>query len=363
MDIDLIFFILFWTGIFALDLLTGYYLFFGIIQKKKGIAMNICLFLWISSSLFLMSEVSIRIKELLFQDILFLHSVSFYQDEEFGWKRKQIFGDLKTNKLKIFIVGDSFTAGAGVNEDSMYYHCFESEGAELFIYGGGGYGMTQEFLVIDRYFDQINLDIVMLQVSSNDFINNQWELESRSYFNNNQMVRPYWINGRIQYKFPRSFGGTRVFLSTYSRLGYRFFDSLELMTYSLAVWGILQSVESVIGEKGLDVAAFQKSVQVTDLLIKKIQDRVGDTPFIAFPTDTYEPYSSQFKRLFQENNIAFVAHIPESISREEAASGPMRLKDGAHWNEKAHALAGQILLKFLHSTVWPASSSGVKPKG
>src|SRR5262249_28048852 len=143
-------FILFWTGIFALDFLTGYYLFSSIIQKKKGISINICLFLWISSSLFLMSETSIRIKELVFQDIPFLHSISFYQDKELGWKGKQIFGDLKTNKFKIFIVGDSFTDGGGVNEDSMYYHYLQNGETELFIYGGYGYGTTQEFLVIDR---------------------------------------------------------------------------------------------------------------------------------------------------------------------------------------------------------------------
>jgi lysophospholipase L1-like esterase len=251
------------------------------------------------------------------QDIPFLHSISFYQDEELGWKGKQIFGDLKTNKLKMFIVGDSFTDGGGVNENFMYYHYLQNGKTEFFIYGGYGYGTTQEFLVIDRYFDQINPDLIILQVCSNDFINNQWELERGSYFNNNQMVRPYWIDGHIQYKFPRSFGGTRVFLSTYSRLGYRFFENFELITYSLAARGLLQTVENEIGAKSLNVPAFQKSIQVTALLIKKMQDRIGKTPLIAFPVDTYEPYFSQFKRLFQENNIAFAAQIPEIISQQE----------------------------------------------
>src|SRR5262245_48332458 len=114
-------FILFWTGIFALDFLIGYYLFSCIFKRKKGIAINISLFLFVSLCILLVVEISIRIKDLIFYDVSFFHSISSYHDEEFGWKGKKIFGDFKTKKFKIFIVGDSFTHGVGANEDSMYY--------------------------------------------------------------------------------------------------------------------------------------------------------------------------------------------------------------------------------------------------
>ena len=340
-------FFLFWTGLFTLHFLIGYYLFSGIFKRKKGITINISLFLWVSLSLFFISEISIRIKDLVFHGTPFFHSVSLYSDTELGWKGKQIFGDFKAKKFKIFIVGDSFTDGLGVNEDSMYYRALQSKDVELFVYGGAGYGTLQEFLVINRYIDQIKPDLIILQVCSNDFINNQWEMESRSYLNNNGQIRPYWINGRIQYKFPRLFGRTRVFLSTYSRLGYRFFSGLEVMYFYLVKMGLLQSIESEIEEKALHLPTFQKAVQVTGLLIKKMKDRIDQTPLIAFPVNDAEPYFRQFKRIFQENNIPFVAQIPEIISLKEAESGPMRLKDGSHWDEKGQALCGQILLEFL----------------
>jgi len=346
-----VFFFLFWSGLFALNFFIGYYLFSGILKRKRGIAMNLSLFLWVSLSVFLLCEISIRIKNRVISNIPIFHSISFYEDEEFGWKGKQIFGDSKTNKFKLFIVGDSFTHGMGVNEASLYYRFLQRQGVELFVYAGKGYGTLQEFLVINRYIDQIKPDLVILQVCANDFINNEWELESKSYINNNQTVRPYWINEHIQYKFPRLFGGARVFLSRYSRLAYRFFKRLERTNYSLVKRGLLQSVESEIAEKSMKFSAFKKSVQVTDLLIAKIKDRVGKTPLIAFTVDNDDPFFSQFERLFQKNNIAFVANIPQIISLKEAESGPMRLKDGSHWDERAHALAGQILLEYLNSTV------------
>ncbi len=339
--------ILFWIGIFALEFLIGYFLFTSILKKKKGTAVNILLFLLVSLGLLSVGEITIRTRDFITGNVPFFHSISSYYDENFGWKGKQIFGDAKTKKFKILIVGDSFTDGAGLAEGAMYYRSLQSENVELFVYGGRGYGTLQEFLVIDRYFDQIRPDMVILQVCSNDFINNLWELESRSYSNNNQLVRPYWINGSIHHEFPRPFGRIRVFLSTYSRLGQRFFDILEAMNASLVNRGFLHTIEVEIREKDLSLPMFQDAVRVTDLLIKKMKERIGNTPLIAFPVDADEPYFRHFKRLFKENDVPFFAQIPEIIRLKEAESGPMRLQDGGHWNANAHALCGRILLEFL----------------
>jgi alkylation response protein AidB-like acyl-CoA dehydrogenase len=50
------------------------------------------------------------------------------------------------------------------------------------VYGGHGYGTLQEYLVIDKYIDEIKPDLILLQVCSNDFTNNL-ENEAKSSSN------------------------------------------------------------------------------------------------------------------------------------------------------------------------------------
>ena len=52
-------------------------------------------------------------------------------------------------------------------------------------------GTLQEVMIVERHIREIMPDILILQVCQNDFINNSFELESKSYFNNNNLLRPY----------------------------------------------------------------------------------------------------------------------------------------------------------------------------
>ena len=87
---------------------------------------------------------------------------------------------------------------------------------EVFAYGGSGYGTLQESLVVDHYLPIVRPDLVLLQVSYNDFINNSFELERASYYNNNFLLRPYLEGDRIRRRFPSRLGGA----AGYSRLAY-----------------------------------------------------------------------------------------------------------------------------------------------
>jgi hypothetical protein len=77
----------------------------------------------------------------------------------------------------------------------------------IFAYGGGGYGTLQEYMILDRYVDKINPDMVLWQFCANDLIINSHELESASFSNNNQMKRPYYENDQIKWLFPRQYRG------------------------------------------------------------------------------------------------------------------------------------------------------------
>jgi hypothetical protein len=50
-------------------------------------------------------------------------------------------------------------------------------GAESFAYGVMGYGTLQQYMILDRYLDEIQPGLIILQMCSNDLINNSLSVE------------------------------------------------------------------------------------------------------------------------------------------------------------------------------------------
>lgn len=322
-------------------------------MKIIQISVNISILVSTSLILFAIGEVSYRAYHFIYLSIPFTASITDYKDESLGWKGKKVFEDFGSEKFRIFVVGDSFTDGLTVEQESMYYAVLKKRAnASLFVYGGGGYGTFQEYLVIDRYIDQIKPDLVVLQLTSNDFINNYWKLESKSYVNNNQMVRPYYENGHTRYRYPRAYGRFRLVSATYSRLFYRLLVQIEIFSYHLAKRGIIKTVEKDIREKGMEYPPYRRAVAVTDAIIRMIQERIGTTPLVAFSVDGGLSLK-QFERIFRERQIDFVKEIPQAIAKEEAKGAKLRLEDGSHWNEAGHQLAGNTLADSLKRKGYP----------
>ena len=104
--------------------------------------------------------------------------------KQYGFRK---FGDPSSTKLKMLVIGDSFTHATAVSDDRTY-HALLSKilDVEVFAYGAGGYGTLQEY----RYVDLIKPNIVLWQFCINDFINNDNELELLSWVNNNGRSGP-----------------------------------------------------------------------------------------------------------------------------------------------------------------------------
>lgn len=302
--------------------------------------------------LFVISEISIRVYQKFSRNIPFSISALDHYDRELGWKGKIVFGDRSTAKHKIFFIGDSFTEGCGVNEESMYYNIIAKNlNVEAFAYGGSGYGTLQEYMVLNRYIDEIKPDLIVLQVCSNDFINNLWELESASFYNNDLLIRPYFVDGKIEYRFPKFPWKLQMILCSHSRficlLGY----GLDRFYAELCKRGFLHSVDEDISIKGMDFHNFKKAVNVTKVLIKKMKKRSGHVPIVAFTVNDYKNYLQQFRRIFQKNNIEFIEDIPEAMCREESKGIKVYLEKQTHWSEAGHRICGELLSERLYRKI------------
>ncbi|MBU1061504.1 MAG: SGNH/GDSL hydrolase family protein [Candidatus Omnitrophica bacterium] len=303
---------------------------------------------WWLIFLFLLSEISVRIYYRFFRDASFTKSVWDFYDKELGWKGKVFLGDRLTAKYNIFFIGDSFTEGCGVDEEKMYYNVIASNlDAEICVYGGPGYGTLQEYMVLDRYIDEIKPDLIVLQVCSNDFINNLWELESASFYNNDLMIRPYFINGKVVYLFPKFPSKLRMTLFSHSRLLYLLGYSIDKFLVDLCKRGFLHSVETDIYKKGINFKNFKKATIVTNVLIARIKERAGQVPIVAFTVNGHYRHLQQFRKIFRENSIEFIEEVPEAIRQGQRNGLKLTLDNDTHWNETGHKVCGEILSEKL----------------
>jgi lysophospholipase L1-like esterase len=339
--------ILLWSSfLFALvGLIVAIWL---LVRAARGWLVNLGLVVVAVAFAVLVGEVVARLYYLQRYDIDLLVSMRVHRDEVLGWEGTKEFGDPHSRRFKIFVIGDSFTEGAGVPRGARYYNVLgRTLDAEIFAYGGGGYGTLQEYLVMDRHLPEIEPNAVLLQVHSNDFINNSWELERASYFNNNLAVRPYQVGDNVEYHFPSRLGGLRLFLAAHSRLFYDAILDVERLGADLASRNLLRSVEADIQARGLEFAPFRRAVQTTDALIARMKRRAGNIPLVAFPADRDDHFFEQWRAIFQRNEIPFIESLPGRIRDAETKGAKLRLSDGAHWNAEGHALCGTTLAEWF----------------
>jgi lysophospholipase L1-like esterase len=263
----------------------------------------------------------------------------------------RIFGNVhEKNKKKVLFLGDSFTHAPQISDNKTYYGILSNDlSLEAFAFGGSGYGTLQEYMVLDKYIDEIKPDIVILQFCSNDFINNSYELELRSTANNNGMRRPYLTKDGVIYKNPNSFSVIRDFANEYSNFLYFIITRIDAV--ALKVLHTNSSAEKIIGEKGRSYPYFRDSIEITELLIRKLKLRIPSTTLVyAFSVDNSEPYYDEFKRISRENEIYFIDGIPQAVSDAEDKGVTTRAEDHGHWNEAGHQIAANVLKRYIEDS-------------
>lgn len=250
-----------------------------------------------------------------------------------------------TDSLRaILVVGDSYTQAVEVSDEHTYFsHLARGVNRPVSAYGMAGYGTLQEYLILDQYLDSLHPEFLILQVCTNDFINNSIELE-RGSFSNVGLKRPYWDREQqaIVRKIPVS--GWKQFMQ-YSRF------------YSFVAerWSRIQmqqeddiTSESEIARLGLDYEPFQRSVEDTEQMLRLIQNRVPDnTRLLVFPADGFQPQFDQLKGICQKLGIEWVESPFSRLHKLEGEGQVIYSHDGYHWNANGHKIMGEALAEVL----------------
>lgn len=248
------------------------------------------------------------------------------------------------DKKKVLFLGDSFTQAMHVSDDKTYYGLLrDGLDIEVFALGVEGYGTLQEYMVLDKYLDEIKPDAVVIQFCPNDIINNHPELERQSSLNKMGLRRPYLVDGEIVYETAASFPWIREFAASYSRFLYTIIKKIDLLNARPDT-----SIERRIREEGMDNPLFRESFDVAGQVLKKVKERVpATTEVYAFSSDWGRPYHPEFKRIAEENGIHFIDGNGRALSIAEKKGVTTRAADTAHWNNQGHQIVANTLKRYF----------------
>jgi len=267
-----------------------------------------------------------------------------------GFKR---WGDNTSNRTKVLIIGDSYTEMRFVNNGEEWYSYLERAypDAEFFVYGTGGFGSLQEYLVLDEYYEQIDPDIIIWQFYFNDFTNNMYYTDRQEYPLNNHGMRPYLENGTIVHRLPVPFAGLRehsllaaialdLFDKQYEAYWqprrYEFFNRL----YGEVFWRDFSNATIFQGR-------ISEVEETTTDIFKMARARAGETPIYLFSADsrlaTYE------SRICENADIAYIPGIAEFIADKNMRGKNMYVVGDGHWNLAGNKEAGEYLVRYFEA--------------
>ena len=262
-----------------------------------------------------------------------------YSTDSRGFRR---FGDPDSPKTKVWAVGDSTTQAYHVSDGQAYYDVLADldPDLEVFGYGVGGYGTVQQAMVLERFWDEIEPDVVLWQMCANDLVNNDWLLESLSNEHNNHMARPYLDeDGRIELRHPDLRLG---WLARRSLLVRR----LVVLRSSLRK----RSRGSIETELHSAHPGVRRAVATTRRAIERTMAGAPGVTFLAFFVPSSERYGWETEAWVEICSLPGLECLPAVNEALEAARLAGMTVDGGedpHWNAAGHDLAARAILGRL----------------
>ncbi len=262
-----------------------------------------------------------------------------YQTFKHGFRA---WGNVSSNNPKIFFIGDSFTQCFDVSNENTYYGVFKKHfpvGVEIFAYGGGGYGTLQEYMIIDKYINQIKPDALVLQFCSNDFGNNSFQSEAKSIALNHT-IKPYLVEGKIVYRFSK--WHPYPILLKYSM----FFSFLDTRTQKLRYklkWGYnCKAAKSINNE-----SPYQITSKIMAMIRKRVPANIPLYTFNCKGEKEDKVVYNQFLKVTETNDFIVIPYVMQAVADAEGSGKVVRAEDRGHLNNLGNEIMGRQLTKFF----------------
>ncbi|MGB8338259.1 MAG: SGNH/GDSL hydrolase family protein [Burkholderiales bacterium] len=252
-------------------------------------------------------------------------------------------GDIKTNKKKLLIIGDSFTAHPYTSDDQAYFSVAAKQlNMEIFAGGGGGYGTLQELILLEKYVKEINPDIFVLQFCSNDFSDNHHDFKTNSIVRNQSNFRPYLHQGRI---IKNNHSVYRIF--------YRFSYTFRILDIGLQKlqYAYYQGYSAKPSDP-TSASYMQGPYTITAELMKQMKATLpAKTKAYTINCNTRtQPLRDYWMEISSKSGFTPLPGVSQAVEIQEANGETVRVKDGSHWNITGNRIVGEELSKAIYAS-------------
>lgn len=277
--------------------------------------------------------------------------------------------DPNTPKPRVFVLGDSYTQSDDI-DDSKFYAALLARRipeADFWAFGCSGYGTFQQWMILQKHVATIRPNVLLLQMSSNDIVNNLLELEDAMPFLATPGPRPYLMDdGTTKFHFSTRDKGLRRYSRTWASLQDRF----DAIVNKSERWvpGQVRQYGTARNPENFD-ELLDRATEKTVELLRKMQSTIGpDARLIAFYDEDVPPLSDALKRACTLAGIEvgdeLIDTIGPALMAEEGRHGKFvyRTIDKWHWNDAGHAVVADLLEKPLREALGlPRTESGGEP--
>ncbi|MCO4793398.1 MAG: SGNH/GDSL hydrolase family protein [Bacteriovoracaceae bacterium] len=252
-----------------------------------------------------------------------------YQSIKYGFRA---YGNIDSQKKKLFFIGDSFTHSRDIETSKTFYGLL-SDRYEVFAFGSSGYGTWQEYLVLKKHVDIIKPDLIIWQHHVNDFFDNDYELDKKIGYSGFIFDRPYKNGTRFQENFSLSFLSRLGQLQIFYYLGSRFYNLISKDFSDNAFQFLKENPDEL------------KRASMSTLEALKEFDNFTKNKFktLHFTVTHDEYFDKKMKELIGERS--YIENFSTNVGIKDNG---LKVDKLGHWNFKGHKKASTILLPKIN---------------
>ena len=279
----------------------------------------------------------------------------------------------KGERLRVLVLGDSFTYGIGAEGEETFSAQLEQLDPRLEVINTGvnGYGTGQELLLLREEGVALDPDIVVVAFFWNDVANNVERDAVRFALRDGQLEYP----PEIAELPPVSLAPRRHAYLRYSYL-YRFVSD-RIKTWRFR-WRLIRGETEADGARlaperrepawRVERAVLREIRDLTEshgakLLLMVIPEQIQvqpDTQAFGLVEDEYD-VQTRIAEIAESEGIALLDPLDPLRADYAASKSPLYYLQDRHWRPRAHRLVAELILREMQRRHWlpqPARSSG-----
>ncbi len=282
-----------------------------------------------------------------------------------GWRDRERAVEKQPGIFRIAVLGDSFTFGAGIEDDQLYTAQLEAllKGVEVLNFGLSGTATDQQLLILRRDVLEYRPDMVLVMLCRNDF---DGILTDTQFF----YPKPFFELGEGGELMLRNVPVPRVSRAT------------RLRHWLRGRSGLFSMIDSVMAPRARGegpntdekIMSSEKLMRRLLLAMRDESEAAGAGFALALVASTGHVYTAgidslesrrreMLRSLAEKEGFLFIDLIPEfrNAAREASPGSWRRLhfQKDQHWNLAGHALAARILAdSLLREKGLPAAAHG-----